>query len=47
MLKTELTVVTLGEPNVNALTESERRTFFETLLNRITVLKQSKETNKE
>lgn len=47
MLKTELTVVTLGEPNVSTLTESEQQTFFETLLHRITALKQSKETNNE
>lgn len=31
MLKTELKVETIGEPNIQALSDSERRTFFETL----------------
>lgn len=31
MLKTELKVETIGEPNIQALSESEQRTFFETL----------------
>ncbi len=31
MLKTELKVETIGTPNIQALSESERRTFFETL----------------
>ena len=35
MLKTELEVVTIGEPNIAALQESERRLFFETLNARV------------
>lgn len=31
MLKTELAVKTIGQPNIQALSESEQRTFFETL----------------
>ncbi len=31
MLKTELAVKTIGQPSIQALSESERRTFFETL----------------
>ncbi len=31
MLKTELAVETIGQPSIQALSESERRTFFETL----------------
>lgn len=32
MLRTEFTIKTLGEPDLTALSESEQRTFFETLL---------------
>ena len=35
MLKTELEVIAIGEPNLSALTESERRLFFETLYARV------------
>lgn len=31
MLKMELKVETIGEPNIQALSDSEQRTFFETL----------------
>lgn len=31
MLKTELAVKTIGHPSIQALSESEQRTFFETL----------------
>lgn len=31
MLKTELKIETVGQPNIQALSESEQRTFFETL----------------
>ena len=31
MLKTELAVETIGQPSIQALSESEQRTFFETL----------------
>ncbi len=39
MLKSEFTIETLGEPNIQALTENEQRTFLETLLKRIAELK--------
>lgn len=39
MLKTELTVKTIGQPNIQALSESEQRTFFETLF--VNILKLS------
>ncbi len=39
MLKSEFTIETLGEPNLQALTEYEQRTFLETLLKRIIELK--------
>lgn len=32
MLKTELAVETIGQPSIQALSESEQRTFFEALL---------------
>lgn len=32
MQKTKLEIETIGEPNVQALPETEQRTFFETLL---------------
>ena len=32
MLKTELAVKTIGQPSIQTLSESERRTFFEALL---------------
>ena len=41
MLKTELKVETVGTPNIQALTESEQRTFFETLF--ASILKLSKQ----
>ena len=31
MLKTELAVKTIGQPSIQVLSESEQRTFFETL----------------
>lgn len=31
MLKTELAVKAIGQPSIQALSESEQRTFFETL----------------
>ena len=47
MLKTELEIETIGEPNVSALPDAEQRTFFETLLARIMQLKESDtDTNK-
>ncbi len=38
MLKTELKVETIGEPNIQALSDSEQRTFFETLFASILIL---------
>ena len=38
MLKTDLKVVTVGEPDIMALTESERLLFLDTLLSSITDL---------
>ena len=38
MLKTDLKVETVGEPNIMALTESERWLFLDTLLSCITDL---------
>ena len=46
MLKTMLNVVAVGTTDIMQLTENEQRTFFETLLLRITALKQNRETNK-
>ncbi len=43
MLKTELEIETIGEPNIQALPESERQTFLETLLARIKELKENSE----
>ena len=36
MSKKEFTIETIGEPNIQALSESEQRTFFEILLAHIT-----------
>ena len=38
MLKTKLTIETVGKPEISALSESEKKTFFETLLSDITAL---------
>ena len=38
MLKTDLKVVMVGEPDIMALTESERLLFLDTLLSSITDL---------
>ena len=43
MLKTELEVVTVGAPDVTALSENEQRIFFETMAGR--VLELAKERN--
>lgn len=43
MLKTELEIETIGEPNVQALPEAEQQTFFETLLAHIKELKEQNE----
>lgn len=43
MSKTELEIEPIGEPDINALPESEQLTFFETLLARIKELKANSE----
>lgn len=45
MLKTELEVIAIGELNLSALTESERRLFFETLYARVLELAKEKKEN--
>lgn len=45
MLKTELEIVAVGEPNITALTDSERRLFFETLFVRVLELAKEKKEN--
>lgn len=44
MLNTKLEVVTIGAPDVTALSENEQRIFFETIAAR--VLELAKERNK-
>ena len=44
MLKTEILIETIGEPNIQALSESEQRTFFDTLFESIMELKQKTTT---
>lgn len=43
MLKTELEVVTVGTPDITALSDDERRVFLETIMAR--VLELAKERN--
>ncbi len=45
MLKTELKVETIGEPDIRALTENERTAFLETLLARLKELKENTENH--
>ena len=40
MLQTNLKVVAVGEPNIEALTDREKRTFFESIFSRIVELHQ-------
>lgn len=35
MLKTELEIVTVGTPDIAALSENEQRIFFETIFERV------------
>ena len=45
MLQNDLKVIAVGRPSIEALTDGERQTFFETLFARITELsKQSRVT---
>lgn len=43
MLNTKLEVVTVGTPDITTLTESEQRTFFETLYARVLELTKKKD----
>ncbi len=45
MLKTELKVETIGEPDIRDLTENERTAFLETLLARLKELKENTENH--
>ncbi len=45
MLKTELSIETIGEPNIQALSESEQRIFFETLFTSIVNLYAQNKSN--
>lgn len=45
MLKTELSIETIEEPNIQALSESEQQIFFETLFNSIVNLYQQNKSN--
>ena len=48
MLQNDLKVIAVGGPNIEALTDGERQTFFEALFARITELsKQSRVTDDE
>ncbi len=42
MLKTELEVVTVGTPDITALSDDERRVFFETIFERVLELAKEK-----
>ena len=44
MLHTEMKVVAVGEPNIEALTDGEKRTFFESIFSRIVELHQQAQT---
>ena len=44
MLQTNLKVVAVGEPNIEALTDGEKRTFFESIFSRIVELHQQAQT---
>ena len=45
MLKTELEVVAIGEPNIAVLPDSERRLFLESLCARVLELAKDKKEN--
>ena len=45
VLKTEFEIVTVGTPDITALTDSERRLFFETLYARVLELAKEKKEN--
>ena len=43
MLQTNLNVITVGEPNLDVLSNGENRTFFETLFSRIVEIHNEKQ----
>ena len=45
MLKTKLSIEFVGEPNIQALSESEQRIIFETLFNSIMNLYKQNQAN--
>ena len=47
MLQTNLKVVAVGEPDLEALTDGEKRTFFESIFSRIVELHQQTQTEKK
>lgn len=44
MLQTNLKVVAVGEPDLEALTDGEKRSFFESIFSRIVALHQQTQT---
>ena len=44
MLQTNLKVVAVGEPDLEALTDGEKRTFFESIFSRMVELHQQMQT---
>lgn len=44
MLQNNLNVIAVGEPNFNVLTDSEKRSFFDTLFSRIVEIHKEKQT---
>ena len=44
MLQTNLNVIAVGESNFNVLTDSEKRSFFDTLFSRIVEIHKEKQT---
>lgn len=44
MLQTNLNVIAVGEPNFDVLTDSEKRSFFDTLFSRIVEIHKEKQT---
>ena len=44
MLQTNLNVIAIGEPNLDILSDDEKRSFFETLFSRIVEINKGKQT---
>ena len=43
MLQTNLNIITIGEPNLDILSDGEKRSFFETLFSRIVEIHKEKQ----